>query len=103
MNKIDSGYDNVLGSNYELCKSTLLEFKELAKSWYPNTDFKKFDKRFVRDEYEASLVEMKKAGLSSNYFYAYKENDQYFLLDGFNRLFTDYGKLDFDCPVYIKI
>jgi len=103
MNKIDFGYDSVLSSNYELHKSTLSELKSLAKSWYPNTDFTKFDERFIRDNEESSFIEMKKAGLSSNYFYAYKENDQYFLLDGFNRLFTEYGKLDFDCPVYIKI
>ncbi len=103
MNKIDSGYDNILGSNYELHKTTLSELKALAKSWYGNIDFTKFDNRFIRDKEEPSFVEMKKSGLSSNYFYIYKEKKQYFLLDGFNRLFTDYGKLDIDCTVYVKV
>lgn len=103
MNKIDSGYDNLLGSTYELHKTTLSELKVLAKSWYINTDFTKFDNRFVRDSEEPSFIEMKKSGLSSSYFYAYKEDDNYFLLDGFNRLFTDYGKLDLDCTVYVKL
>ena len=103
MNKIDSGYDNVLGSNYELCKIQLSELKTLAKSWYPKTNFTKFDERDARDSHESSYVEMKTSGLISNYFFAYKEGKQYFLLDGFNRLFTNYGALDFDCPVYVKV
>jgi len=103
MNKIDSGYDSLLDSNYELHKTTLSELKVLAKSWYPNTDFSKFDDRNTRVDHEPSLVEMKKAGLSSNYFYIYQENGQYYLLDGFNRLFTNYGNLDLDCTVYVKV
>jgi hypothetical protein len=103
MNKIDSGYDTLLEANYELHKSTLSDLKTLVKSWYPNTDFTKFDNRFIRDSYEPSFAEMKKAGLSSSYFYAYKEDDKYFLLDGFNRLLTEYGELDLDCTIYIKI
>jgi hypothetical protein len=103
MNSIDSGYDDILGSNYELCKINFQELKTLVKSWYPNTDFKEFDNRFVREEYERGFVELKKAGLITNYFYAYKENDQYYLLDGFNRLLTDYGQLDFNPTVFVKV
>jgi hypothetical protein len=103
MNKIDSGYDTLLEANYELHKSTLSELKTTVKSWYPNTDFTEFDNRFIRDSSEPSFTEMKKAGLSATYFYAYKEDEKYFLLDGFNRLLTDYGKLDLDCTIYIKV
>lgn len=106
MNKIDSGYDTLLGSNFELHKTQLSELKFLTKSWYPNTNFDEFDNRYRRgdrDRGEGNFIEMKKAGLTSNYFFAYKEDDKYYLLDGFNRLFTDYGVIDFDCPVYVKL
>jgi len=102
MKKIDEGYDNLLKSNYELHSSTLQELKVLAKSWY-DVDLSDFDSRSVRSNEENTLTEMKKSGLMCNYFFAYKEGDKYYLLDGFNRLFTDYGNIEFDCPVYIKI
>lgn len=103
MNSIDSGYDEILGSNYELCKTSLQELKTLVKSWYPETDFSKFDNRFVREDYESEFIELKKAGLITNYFFAYKENDQYYLLDGFNRLLTSYGNIDFNPTVFVKV
>jgi hypothetical protein len=46
---------------------------------------------------------MKQSGLITNFFYAYKEDDKWFLLDGFNRLFTDYGVLEIDTPIYVKV
>lgn len=39
----------------------------------------------------------------SNFFVAYKEGDKYYLLDGFNRLFTNYGKIEINTPVYLKL
>jgi hypothetical protein len=105
MKKVDEGYDRLLWSNYELHSSTVQELKALAKSWYGDTDLTKFDDRSVRDSYENSFIEMKRSGLTSNYFFAYRDQDgQHYLMDGFNRLFTNYGDLgDLDSPVYIKI
>jgi len=103
MRVIDKGYDELLWSNFELCASTLFELRDLAKSWYGDIDFSKFDKRHVHKDKEGEFVTMKQSGLTSNYFFAYKQGDQYFLMDGFNRLFTDYGKIEIDCPVYIKV
>lgn len=104
MRKIDEGYDKLLWSNYELCASTLFELRDLAKSWYVDIDFSKFDNRRAREDEENELATMKQSGLTSNYFFAYLDQDgKYYLMDGFNRLFTDYGKIETDCPVYIKI
>jgi len=105
MKKIDQGYDNLLGSSYELHSIQLSELKNLAKSWYEGVDLTKFDNRFTLniEREEGNFIEMKKSGLTSNYFFAYKEDDKFYLMDGFNRLFTDYGKIDIDCTVYLKI
>jgi hypothetical protein len=46
---------------------------------------------------------MKRTGIISNYFFAYRENGKYYLMDGFNRLFTDYGNIDINCTVYLKV
>jgi len=104
MKKIDTNYDVILGVNYKLYAIRLSELKTLAKSWYSGFTLKSFD---TRADYQfnddSNLVEMKLAGVVSNYFYAYQENDEYYLLDGYNRLFTDYGEMDLDPTVYIKI
>lgn len=102
MKKIDTGFDNILNSKYELFAIQLSELKSLAKSWYNNINFKEFDDRYIRNK-DDELLEMKRSGLISNYFFAYQENDKYFILDGFNRLFTDYGDLNVDNIIYLKI
>lgn len=106
MVKIDSGYDETLGSNYELCKTNLYDLKVLVTTWYKGTDFKEFDKRLEwhsLDYKDKELAEMKKAGLTSNYFFVYKEGDEYYLMDGFNRLLTSYAEINFNPPVYVKV
>jgi hypothetical protein len=102
MKKIDSGFDNILNSNYELYSIRLFDLKTLAKSWY-NVKFKEFDNRYVRRDYDCDFLEMKRSGIICNYFFAYREDDKYFILDGFNRLFTDYGVINVDTVVYLKI
>jgi hypothetical protein len=107
MRVIDKGYDKLLWSNFELCSSTFLELKTLAKSWYGDLDLSKFDDRYLynAEREKNELITMKQSGLTSNYFFAYRDQDgKYYLMDGFNRLFTDYGDLgDIDFPVYIKV
>ena len=104
MKKIDDGFDSLLNSKYELYSIQLFELRDLAKSWYKDVDFKKFDNRFVRGDKEETFIEMKRTGIICNYFFAYREDDKYYLMDGFNRLFTDYyGKIDVDCTVYLKV
>ncbi len=45
---------------------------------------------------------IKETGIITNYFFAYKEGEKLYLLDGFNRLLTDYGNVD-DSIVYLKV
>ena len=103
MKKIDEGYDNLLKSKYELYSVQLFELRDLAKSWYKDINFKEFDNRHIRSGNENEFIEMKRTGITCNYFFAYRENDKYYLLDGFNRLFTDYGQIKIDCTVYLKV
>lgn len=105
MKKIDEGFDNLLKSNYELYSIQLFELRDLAKSWYNGIDFKDFDNRAeYAEKYGGNeYVQMKRTGISCNYFFAYREDDKYYLMDGFNRLFTDYINLDIDCTVYLKV
>lgn len=101
MKLLETGYDNILNSNYELYSVPINELKTNVKSWYGDINFREFDERFVRDS--ESIKEMKRSGLICNLFFAYKEDESYYLLDGFNRLLTDYGQIDVDINVYLKI
>jgi hypothetical protein len=103
MNVIDKGYDPLLKANYSLASISFNDLKDLAKSWYKDIDLSKFDQRHLREDYEYKFKVMKRAGLMSNFFYAYLEDGKYYLMDGFNRLFTDYGSLDHNPTVYLKI
>lgn len=103
MKKIDSAYDNIINANYDLFSMKLSELKTLAQTWYKGIDLKKFDNRFVRSDYEPNFVEMKKSGLVCNLFFAYVDDDVHYLLDGFNRLFTEYGAIEADTVVYLKV
>ena len=103
MVKIDSSHDTILKVNYDLFSVKLSELKTLAKSWYKDVDFKKFDNRFIRDDDSVELSEMKKSGVICNLFFAYVEDDKYYLIDGFNRLFTEYGPIEEDTTVYLKV
>ena len=105
---IDSNYDEVLAVNYDLCAIRLSELKSLAKEWYKDFDLDSYD---IRNDYlldgkvrdEASIVEMKLTGLAVNYFYVYVEDGEYYLLDGYNRLFTKYASLGVDPIVYVRV
>lgn len=101
MKEIDSGYDDVLNVNYILYSIKYNDLKELVKSWYPDTIFRAFDEQYTRDE--QSLIEGKKSGLVCNLFFAYKDGDTMYLLDGFNRLLTNYAQLDVNPVVYLKV
>jgi len=103
MLKIDEGFDEIIKCNYELYSVKLFELKELAKSWYKDINFNDFDNRFIGDNDSNKLIQMKKTGILCNYFFAYKEDNIYHLLDGFNRLFTDYGHINVDTTVYLKV
>lgn len=105
MKKIDENFDTILKSNYELYSINLFELRDLAKSWYDDVDLDMFDNRYFKEDlsYQNRYNQMKKTGITCNYFFAYCENDRYYLLDGFNRLFTDYGEIKEDCPVYLKV
>lgn len=103
MEKIDSGYDVLLKSNFELYKVKFKELQETAKSWYAkDTNFRSFDERSVHSNENALLVG-KVSGLINNLIFAYKEDDKFYLMDGFNRLFTEYSQLDLDVDVYLKV
>lgn len=103
MIKIDTSTDNIINVEYDLYKTTLSDLKLTAKDWYKDIDFKKFDNRFVRESDTPNFIEMKKSGLICNLFFAYIEDGKYYLLDGFNRLFTEYGAIEADTTVYLKI
>ena len=107
MKLVDSEYDDLLKSNYELYSVRFSELKDTVKSWYKGQDLKDFDDRTkhewtYRDDSEYFIAKV--SGIASNHFYAYKEGDKYYLMDGFNRLLTDYAEdLPVDPIVYIKI
>jgi hypothetical protein len=101
MKLIDTGYDELLSSNYELYSVKYKDLQEMVKSWYPNINFREFDEKYIRDE--NSILESKQSGLVCNLFFAYKEDDKFYLLDGFNRLLTNYCMVDINLNVYIKI
>ena len=104
MNLIESNFDNILDAGYKFYSTTLLELKKEATSWYSGIDFEKFDNRWQgRNDFEAGVIEMKLSGLLCNLFFAYKSNDKLYLMDGFNRLFTNYGKVSDETIVYLKV
>jgi len=105
MRVIDKGYDPVLDAKFELCSTTYGELKIVSRSWYEGINFNDFDERRPHESDEKSIKEMKLSGLTSNYFVALRDSDDnYYLLDGFNRLFTDYSQVEFDeMPVYVKV
>ena len=106
MKLIDSAYDELLKSNYDLFAVNFSDLQKEVRSWYKDIDFKDFDNRtkYDTDREETTYSLLKISGIASNHFYAYKEqNGKMHLMDGFNRLLTDYGKLPVDPIVYIKV
>jgi hypothetical protein len=101
---LETSFDTVLKADYELYSVKLSELKQLALSWYEGIDLKAFDGRhlFARD-LQNETRQMKLSGVVCNFFFAYKENSKFYLMDGFNRLFTDYGDIGSDPTVYIKV
>jgi hypothetical protein len=79
------------------------ELQSTVKSWYKDYDLKDFNEKEETKRNSLDLKVIQKSGITTNLFYAYKEDDKFYLLDGFNRLLTDYGDLEKDTPVYVKI
>lgn len=106
MKKIDTAYDELLKSNYELYSVKFSDLQKEARSWYKDVDTSEFDCRtkYSLEDENAKYTVMKISGIASNHFYAYKDqNGKMLLMDGFNRLLTNYGDLPVDPIVYIKV
>jgi hypothetical protein len=105
---VDSSFDEMLGSSYELYAFRFSHLQQEVKSWYIDVDIKAFDNR---NEYlhhggtrDSIYTIMKFSGVVSNNFYAYRDqNGKMYLMDGYNRLLTSYGNLPFDTTVYLKV
>lgn len=103
---LDTEYDEVLKSNYELYSVKFSELQKEVKSWYQNIELEDFDKRteYLANRYENEFIVKKIAAITSNYFYFYRDkNGKLHLMDGYNRLLTNYGKLPFDPIVNVKV
>jgi hypothetical protein len=104
MKKLETTFDDLLNCKYSLYSVKYSELRDIVKSWYDGYNLKDFDNRYTSNpRYDIDFKVMRKSGLLTNLFYAYKEDNKFYLLDGFNRLLTDYGELDKDTTVYIKI
>lgn len=103
-NKIHTAYDEVLDVNYDLYAIKFSELKSLTREWYKDFDLKAHD---IRNDYshrdDDAIVEMKLTGIVVNYFYVYVEDGEHYLMDGYNRLFTEYANLDVDPIVYVRV
>lgn len=103
MKLIDKAYDEILKCGYELYSIKFKDLILLVRDWYGTEDFSEFDKRTEVDEWGEGLEVIKETGIVSNYFYAYREDTKCYLLDGFNRLLTNYSVLDSNPIVYLKV
>lgn len=104
-NPIEKGFDPLINSEYLMYAIPLHKIKVEAMSWYgEGFNFMNFDNRRVKYENEKSKAfEIKQAGILCNIIFAYAEDGKYYLLDGFNRLFTDYAEIELNPIVYVKI
>lgn len=107
MKLLESSYDMILKADYDLWSGKLSELKQLALSWYEGVEIKDFDGRLRYpthiDSDQNDIREMKSSGIVCNFFFAYKESGRFYLMDGFNRLFTDYVDIGADQTVYLKV
>jgi hypothetical protein len=103
MKLIDTGYDELLNSNYELYSVKYQDLKEIARSWYGDINFREFDERDIKYNRDLPVNVTKQSGLICNLFFAYIEGDKYYLLDGFNRLLTNYCPMESNPTVYLKV
>lgn len=108
MIELEKSFDTILDCNYTLYSISYKDLREKVKARYNNYNLKSFDNRnnqsnsnLVREDEGLQLI--KRSGIVSNMFYAYMDNNEFFLLDGFNRLLTDYGDVNLDTPVYLKV
>lgn len=102
---IDSGFDNIIKSDYITYVIDYQELKTLVRSWYTDKSLESFDTTNLYEHQlkDTSKILEKKIGLLTNLFLAFQEGDKYFLLDGFKRLLTDYQIIDINSNVYIKV
>jgi len=103
MKIIDNGYDDLLNTNYILYSVKYQDLKEIVRSWYGDINFREFDERDIRYNHDIPINTTKQSGLICNLFFAYLEGDKYYLLDGFNRLLTNYSSIDSNPTVYLKV
>lgn len=107
MKLLEQNFDNILKCDFELYSINFFELRNLAKSWYKEEDLTAFDNRlqYVNDvdKVDVGVKLCKQSGVLSNLFYAYKEGNRYYLLDGFNRLLSDWSCLEKDTVVYLKV
>jgi len=104
MKILETTFDDLMNCNYTLYSVKYFELRDLVRSWYDGYNLKDFDNRYTGNpRYDVDFKVMRKSGLLTNLFYAYKEGNKFYLLDGFNRLLADYGELNKDTTVYIKI
>jgi hypothetical protein len=107
MKKIDSIFDSILKVNVDLYSYSYFELRAEVKTWYNGVDLSLFDRRtkysISEKDGDKNLIN-KISGIISNYFYAYKDKSgKMYLLDGYNRLLSDFGNLDIDTTVYLKV
>lgn len=102
MKKIHESYDSILKANFELHAVQLGELRALVKSWY-DVDFDEFDSRHEHSKKGEFTTIIKQTGVVCNYFFALVEDNEYYLLDGFNRLLTTYGEMEDNHVVYLKL
>jgi hypothetical protein len=99
---IDKSYDELLKVEYYLIAINFKDLKDIVRSWYEGIDFAEFDERATL-RIQPEFSEMKRAGIICNFFFVYQEGDEHYLLDGFNRLLTDYGEVDVNQTVYVRL
>lgn len=103
MKLLETNFDEILQCNYNLYSCSYLELQTNIRENYKEYNLKEFDQRHTSNSgCDVDLYLMKQSGLLSNLFYTHKNADKLILLDGFNRLLTDYAIIDKNQIVYIK-
>lgn len=102
MKKLETAKDDILDVEYDLYSMTFKELKDIMHNEYKDINFSDFneDSKYNRDSAYETII--KSSGIICNYFFIYKEGYNYYLLDGFNRLFTKEMNIPDDQVVYVK-
>ena len=119
MKLIDSNIDKNINKKYDLFKIKIQDIRELLGSKYKKINMKDFNEGDdkIKGEYEFDFQKIDheecdiadnikfNAGIENNFITIHKIKNEYFLVDGFRRLFFDLQTLnrDIDREVYVKI